>query len=68
MLILWSLRMSEVNVFERVLRLAREEREARETRPMSAAMVKAAEAYIVKNRAKYLFTEDGQHAELLPET
>lgn len=51
------------NVFERVLRLAAEEREARETRPLSAAMIKAAEAHKAKHREKYLHTEGMQYAE-----
>lgn len=49
---------SEENVFERVLRLAAEERAARETRPLSAAMIKAAEAHIAKHRERYLYSEE----------
>lgn len=45
-------------VFERVLRLAAEERDARETRPLSAAMIKAAEAHKARYREKYLFTDE----------
>lgn len=48
-------------IFERVLQLAAEEREARETRPLSAAMIKAAEAHKARNREKYLHTEGAQY-------
>ena len=42
------------NVFERVLRIAAEEREARQTRPMSAALIAAAEQHRTMHRADYL--------------
>lgn len=54
-------------VFERVLRLAAEEREARESRPLSAAMIKAAEAHKARNREKYLYTEGAQYDTTLSE-
>lgn len=54
-------------VFERVLRLAAEEREARESRPLSAAMIKAAEEHKARHREKYLFS-DGAYETTLSET
>ena len=52
------------NVFERVLRLAAEERDARQTRPMSAALIAAAEEHRAAHRADYLFADVEDEADV----